>query len=63
MEQEGWEVTNLEWIKNMDTEQMAKDILSPCSHYECRECRLNDACMDREKATEWLKKEYEEGEG
>lgn len=56
-------MTNFEWIKNMDAEQMAKDILNPCDHYECEECRIKRACKAHEDTMEWLREEHEEAEG
>lgn len=56
-------MTNLEWIKGMDTEQLARDIIHPCPHYDCGKCPIWDTCIGGKDAIEWLGREREEDEG
>lgn len=57
-------MTNLEWIKSMDAEQMVREVLCACERYTlCRECKIRPACTDSSKAMEWLMEEHEEAKG
>lgn len=60
-------MTNLEWIKGMDAEQMERDILNACDYYDCEGCPIKATCeggeKGSEKAMEWLGREREEDEG
>ena len=56
----GQEMTNLEWIKGMDAEQLARDIIRPCPHYECEKCPTWDICVGGKDAMEWLEEETDD---
>ena len=57
-------MTNLEWIKSMDAEQMVREVLCACERYTlCRKCKIRPACTDSSKAMEWLMEEHEEAKG
>lgn len=56
-------MTNLEWIKSMDAEQIARDVLVACDHYRCKKCPVNPACFNHESALKWLKEEHQEDKG
>ena len=67
MEQEGRGMTNLEWIKGMDAEQMERDILNACDYYDCERCPIKATCegseKGNEKAMEWLMEGHKEADG
>lgn len=56
-------MTNLEWIRTMEAEQLARDIIAPCDHHSCGECPVRSACDNKENAMEWLGEEHREADG
>lgn len=56
-------MTNLEWVRNMDAEQLARDIIAACDHYDCAECPKYSTCTEGKDAMEWLMEEHVEAEG
>lgn len=57
------QMTNLEWIKSMDAEQMIRDVLIACDHYRCKDCPVKPACFNRESALKWLREKHQEDKG
>ena len=55
-------MTNLEWIRNMDAEQLVKDVLNPCVYHHCWRCPVKDACIDYDEAMKWLREEHREAD-
>lgn len=58
-------MTNGDWIRSMTDDELEKNVINPCSSYECGNCPMRykrGVCVaesSRTIALEWLESEHE----